>query len=1179
MTENLQDSHADDCEDRINTLGDEGFFVLSSDEEHLTDMLDSHQMTHAAIDCDNLAVGSLRSLRRRLNLVVRWDTLLSLLCLDGNTVFTERQYSILCAAVRHGRYGCNLMSPKRVNGTLRRSLLRYSYPGSDLFFIAENIARNFYSGHTRYVQPKNAPNTAVQNCVRLIYPSEWAKVDVACHHCYSHIYCSTTTNTSSIDIEYSAIVRDREAELMATPCIRVGFKDLFVTVPSREGDKVYFPCGRNPDLDGKAIKGWTITEDVGMHATDGDFVVSGILGPTIGVGFTDEWNESHACPDAGTSHRDYIMLEQQVSKCLRIPSKALKSLFSKKKGSSPHMSTGNSSQLGQSTLTGHHAIVDADFCAGDTITFLRPTACEWTDGVVCVFHTSPISPVLSCAAEKILWLKVSTSNGHGVRIKTIRMVNVIRIAYFFDTDEKLAELGRKSRRKLNRGRLDNGERFLVYRVALYVDGFQENKSSRQSRSVAGFYLLPVGFPLEMRNSERSVRVICLTPHGLCNNSTVLEIMSDLERCATQGVVGFDSRGYRVRIFIDTVALFGDLPQASAFTDALGHCATAFCGLCTIRRRKGNVLPETNYSNEFHSRRTGFMRFNARRGAIRRDTDDKSILRALGFISDSKEIAEGKPAVVFAQKLHKLAAQGPGFKRNGSSPCSLVFDYALSIPALPDHVMSGIISYTMNACFDQLEFDHTRKRVEMRIVSSANMNGLDVKRHILSWEKTKRGWKYSGVASNSMSSWYSVLLVASRVFLDVYSEKPKSVFLLPIKLQEVMAIMYRWPKKEVEGMGCADWEFANRADQVLYHHAVADRAVQFLHSARTEYTVDQEIGKYLDKPIVHRLLEIVMHTIPLYGHARICSEMILEHTHQQFKSWLQRNTHCDAHITATEKAVSKDWLWRISSLNSLRTQGTRAEEERALVGLRRLLIGESGVDIDDSTENGRKFLSDFESAVDTAMSPPVPDLLRDCEQQNMSWYGQQGYTWSVLWKDTNAACDPSQRCFLNKVVSLASDNISVSNLAFFRRARFMQKNTDGNKRAYKHNVVQAGDGVSAICRTQGPGEGCDGVIETRSDGNGYCRFFAVISIIGNLRSSDVWLVVSELMKCGSIYTCDASVKELLKLEQTVRRVCLVHKCDDHCIVQFPNGMAHSKSTLQNGSFYVLSRKDGFPPFLG
>ena len=66
---------------------------------------------------------------------------------------------------------------------------------------------------------------------------------------------------------------------------------------------------------------------------------------------------------------------------------------------------------------------------------------------------------------------------------------------------------------------------------------------------------------------------------------------------------------------------------------------------------------------------------------------------------------------------------------------------------------------------------------------------------------------------------------------------------------------------MEGRTTVDWDFRNPEHHVLHQHAVAPRAIEFLNFARDVYSEDQELGKILENPITHRLLELVMTTIP------------------------------------------------------------------------------------------------------------------------------------------------------------------------------------------------------------------------------------------------------------------------------------------------------------------------------
>ena len=92
-------------------------------------------------------------------------------------------------------------------------------------------------------------------------------------------------------------------------------------------------------------------------------------------------------------------------------------------------------------------------------------------------------------------------------IISIASTNVVRIPYFEDSDVAWEREEREVQRIRNVGVLPSGERYVIYRASLYADGFQQNKAVRQSRSVGGCYLLPLGLSSAERGQQREL--------GLC----------------------------------------------------------------------------------------------------------------------------------------------------------------------------------------------------------------------------------------------------------------------------------------------------------------------------------------------------------------------------------------------------------------------------------------------------------------------------------------------------------------------------------------------------------------------------------------------------------------------------------------------------------------------------------------
>jgi hypothetical protein len=67
-----------------------------------------------------------------------------------------------------------------------------------------------------------------------------------------------------------------------------------------------------------------------------------------------------------------------------------------------------------------------------------------------------------------------------------------------------------------------------------------------------------------------------------------------------------------------------------------------------------------------------------------------------------------------------------------------------------------------------------------------------------------------------------------------------------------------------------------------------------------------VTKYLNKPNVHRLLELYTHTIPAFGHSRHVQELLFETAHQPLKRAISRSNQRDPKIHAVTATFAKFW---------------------------------------------------------------------------------------------------------------------------------------------------------------------------------------------------------------------------------------------------------------------------------
>ena len=173
-----------------------------------------------------------------------------------------------------------------------------------------------------------------------------------------------------------------------------------------------------------------------------------------------------------------------------------------------------------------------------------------------------------------------------------------------------------------------------------------------------------------------------------------------------------------------------------------------------------------------------------------------------------------------------------------------------------------------------------------------------------------------------------------------------------------------------------------------------------------------------------------------------------------------------------------------------------------------------------------------------------------------------------------------------VLSLSSTRLSPADLDFFKKARYIRELGSGpvrKRRAYAHNVLKVGNVVSAVVRPHPDDVTPEGRVQTVTNGSGTCRYYAVTHIVENTLNGDVWIFGKEMRAAARrnmVYSCSGSELVHLRLDGSCRRVAVIHKCGVRCIRKSGWAMpVHNESVLGGGSYRLVSRACGYPPFLG
>lgn len=155
----------------------------------------------------------------------------------------------------------------------------------------------------------------------------------------------------------------------------------------------------------------------------------------------------------------------------------------------------------------------------------------------------------------------------------------------------------------------------------------------------------------------------------------------------------------------------------------------------------------------------------------------------------------------------------------------------------------------------------------------------------------------------MSTLYCVLTFLPSVLnaLECLESLPSKKLL--INLHRFFSTAYWWPSMNVDGTEA--WEFVHGCRMGSYHRSLQVLACNFVKSSNRFINAYPALGCHIDRPNIHRLLELSYQTIPLFNHVSYIYELVFESSHQPLKFYLSRNHTLSSHIYAVHLILAKD----------------------------------------------------------------------------------------------------------------------------------------------------------------------------------------------------------------------------------------------------------------------------------
>ena len=365
---------------------------------------------------------------------------------------------------------------------------------------------------------------------------------------------------------------------------------------------------------------------------------------------------------------------------------------------------------------------------------------------------------------------------------------------------------------------------------------------------------------------------------------------------------------------------------------------------------------------------------------------------------------------------------------------------------------------------------------------------------------------------TISTLYVILLVSHHLFrrLKGTSKDTAEIFHIPQLLQQFISFLYYWPDISVDGID--DVELVTSGNHEGHFNLLRESASVYT-SAVASYM--RRFGKKAllrDRPNSHRLTELALHSVPLFGHGRLLSELVLELTRALFKTFFRENTHFSSHLTAVDLFLSRVWGSNVYLMYQVWKNSSGEEKELAFTNLVGLFFGNEISKFYTADRNNpemQDYINTFRESLDNIIAPPVNRMLSGSiplafVEDHKKWVPRVRLKSQVDSIDdvTKGALIPLSAIFEQTIEDV------IANIVFYERAVWtLFSKYDIGTKSYPYRVIH--NGTPVTFHVSSDAKESNLILQT-SNGHdhvfGFCRSFhlrlQVIDVLCFIRSNYV-----------------------------------------------------------------------------
>ena len=512
-------------------------------------------------------------------------------------------------------------------------------------------------------------------------------------------------------------------------------------------------------------------------------------------------------------------------------------------------------------------------------------------------------------------------------------------------------------------------------------------------------------------------------------------------------------------------------------------------------------------------------------------------------------------------------------------------YAHNIIA-PDHCVAGITKSLIKVCFDELNKSEKYK-LDRLLTTTISKLGITGQSSLYN-NNTK------SVNSVSMSTLFTILAVIPHVLSAANFSGKLGCFNTVREFSKLVCQMYWWPTSREDD----EQSFAYVHSSNTYYCDLEEQLDKFINALHSYYETNETNASEIDKPNVHRVIELVTNTIPTFGHCALFAELPFESYHQCLKGNISRNTTSSAHLSAMKHVLFMDWLRRISMEISMIPAGADNEPDYFPL-VRKLIPNGLYVFHHDFADKFVELKRTLVAHVRNELIGTISSFLSThffstfyTKSEDLEWFWTAGagrIERMIDLPDKNKLTDKGHE--LLRSVLAGHSSFRTTSSPVLSRANYVKlerRVTNGSQEQLQtnsklHQCVTTGDVVRVVC-TKGTGRNV--VVDTlnsmqKAELPHEASFFIVLNIY-QVSGSKFWAVTKHLTSGNndSEFTFSLSTRNLqvFQFTDTVAKCAVIHNCakSNSCSIgQGSRAVKHKLRKKDDNHIFVLTGKSGFP----